>query len=172
MKTRNTILCTLALTFSVACNESVFLDNPPKGNVLETQLMTPAGAEDLCTSAYAALMGPNPQEWSACWYPVTHWTTGSVRSDDAYKGGGGTGDGWETHRLETFTLDATDGVTDSKWYHLCVSIQRCNLALKNLKALSAEDMPQRDCRIAEMNVLRAHYFFELQRMFNQIPFFD
>ena len=172
MKTRNTILCTLALTFSVACNESVFLDNPPKGNVLETQLMTPAGAEDLCTSAYAALMGPNPQEWSVCWYPVTHWTTGSVRSDDAYKGGGGTGDGWETHRLETFTLDATDGVTDSKWYHLCVSIQRCNLALKNLKALSAEDMPQRDCRIAEMNVLRAHYFFELQRMFNQIPWFD
>lgn len=85
--------------------------------------MTPAGAEDLCTSAYAALMGPNPQEWSVCWYPVTHWTTGSVRSDDAYKGGGGTGDGWETHRLETFTLDATDGVTDSKWYHLCVSIQ-------------------------------------------------
>ncbi|MCI6429037.1 MAG: RagB/SusD family nutrient uptake outer membrane protein [Rikenellaceae bacterium] len=109
---------------------------------------------------------------SNCKFRLLRQADQGYRSDDAYKGGGGTGDGWETHRLETFTLDATDGVTDSKWYHLCVSIQRCNLALKNLKALSAEDMPQRDCRIAEMNVLRAHYFFELQRMFNQIPWFD
>lgn len=140
--------------------------------VSEELLMTPEGADQLCTAAYAALMGPNPQDWSVCWFPVTHWSTGSVRADDAYKGGGGTGDGWETHRLETFTLDATDGVTDSKWYHLCVSIQRCNSALRLLNICTEEQIPLRNRRIAEMKVLRAHYFFEMQRMFNLIPWYD
>lgn len=161
-----------AVLATASCKESDFLDNRPQASVNEELLMTPEGSDQLCTSAYAALMGPNPQDWSVCWYPVTHWTTGSVRADDAYKGGGGTGDGWETHRLETYTLDATDGVTDSKWYHLCVSIQRCNSALRVLKQCTLEEVPLRDCRIAEMRVLRAHYFFELQRMFNLIPWFD
>lgn len=172
MKTKHIILVTAVLFGAVSCNEPLFLDNPPQATVSEELLMTPEGSDQLCTAAYAALMGPNPQDWSVCWYPVTHWSTGSVRADDAYKGGGGTGDGWETHRLETFTLDATDGVSDSKWYHLCVSIQRCNSALKVLNHCTEEQVPLRDRRIAEMKVLRAHYFFELQRMFNLIPWFD
>lgn len=172
MKSRYILIAVLSAAIMTACKESTFLDNPPQATVSEDLLMTPEGSDQLCTSAYAALMGPNPQEWSVCWFPVTHWTTGSVRADDAYKGGGGMGDGWETHRLETFTLDATDGVTDSKWYHLCVSIQRCNSALKVLNKCTLEQVPLRDCRIAEMKTLRAHYFFELQRMFNLIPWFD
>lgn len=173
MKTRNIIIATALLALGLtSCNESLFLDNPPQGTVSEEDLITAEGSEQLCIAAYAALMGPNPQEWSVCWTPVTHWSTGSVRADDAYKGGGGTGDGWETHRLEIFTLDATDGVTDSKWYHLCVSIQRCNSALRVLNKLSESQLPYRNCRIAEMKVLRAHYFFEMQRMFNLIPWFD
>lgn len=173
MKTRNIIIAMALLALGLSsCNESLFLDNPPQGTVSEEDLITVEGSEQLCIAAYAALMGPNPQEWSVCWTPVTHWSTGSVRADDAYKGGGGTGDGWETHRLEIFTLDATDGVTDSKWYHLCVSIQRCNSALRVLNKLSESQLPNRNCRIAEMKVLRAHYFFEMQRMFNLIPWFD
>ena len=172
MKTRYFILAAVASLAMVSCNESVFLDNPPQATVSEELLMTPEGSDQLCMAAYAALMGPNPQDWSVCWYPVTHWSTGSVRADDAYKGGGGTGDGWETHRLETFTLDATDPVSDSKWFHLCVSIQRCNSALRVLNKCTEEQVPLRDRRIAEMKVLRAHYFFELQRMYNQIPWYD
>ena len=172
MKTRYFILAAVASLAMVSCNESVFLDNPPQATVSEELLMTPEGSDQLCMAAYAALMGPHPQDWSVCWYPVTHWSTGSVRADDAYKGGGGTGDGWETHRLETFTLDATDPVSDSKWFHLCVSIQRCNSALRVLNKCTEEQVPLRDRRIAEMKVLRAHYFFELQRMYNQIPWYD
>lgn len=172
MKARHIMMTAIASLTIVSCNESVFLDNPPQATVSEELLMTPEGADQLCTAAYAALMGPNPQDWSVCWFPVTHWSTGSVRADDAYKGGGGTGDGWETHRLETFTLDATDGVTDSKWYHLCVSIQRCNSALRLLNICTEEQIPLRNRRIAEMKVLRAHYFFEMQRMFNLIPWYD
>ena len=172
MKAQYMIMAAITALTITSCKESVFLDNPPQATVSEELLMTPEGSDQLCTAAYAALMGPNPQDWSVCWFPVTHWSTGSVRADDAYKGGGGTGDGWETHRLETFTLDATDGVTDSKWYHLCVSIQRCNSALRVLNQCTEEQVPLRERRIAEMKVLRAHYFFELQRMFNQIPWYD
>ena len=172
MKLKNIAIVCAAMLGMTACNENSFLDNPPQGVVSENVLMTADGVDQLCTAAYAALMGPNPQDWSVWWYPTTHWTTGAVRSDDALKGGGGTGDGFETHRLETFTLDATDGVTDSKWYHLFVSVQRCNSALKVLNECSDEQVPTKASRIAEMRTLRAHYFFELQRMFNQIPWFD
>ncbi len=173
MKVRNIFLSIIVTASTLTgCNESSFLDNPPQGVVSESVLKTADGVEELCTAAYAALMGPNPQDWSVWWYPVTHWTTGAVRSDDALKGGGGTGDGNETHRLEIFTLDATDGVTDSKWYHLYVSVQRCNSALKVLNETSTDAVPLKDQRIAEMKVLRAHYFFELQRMFNKIVWFD
>ncbi|MBQ8713323.1 MAG: RagB/SusD family nutrient uptake outer membrane protein [Prevotella sp.] len=172
MKLKNIAIIGAAMLSMTACNEDSFLDNPPQGVVSENVLMTADGVDQLCTAAYAALMGPNPQDWSVWWYPTTHWTTGAVRADDALKGGGGTGDGFETHRLETFTLDATDGVTDSKWYHLYVSVQRCNSALKVLAECTDEQIPDKAVRIAEMRVLRAHYYFELQRLFNQIPWFD
>ena len=172
MKFKNIAIISIAALMTAACNEDTFLDNPPQGVVSENVLMTAEGVDQLCTAAYGALMGPNPQDWSVWWYPTTHWTTGAVRADDALKGGGGPGDGSETHRLETFTLDATDGVTDSKWYHLYVSVQRCNSALKVLNNCTVDEVPAKASRVAEMKVLRAHYYFELQRLFNQIPYFD
>ena len=93
MKAQYMIMAAITALTITSCKESVFLDNPPQATVSEELLMTPEGSDQLCTAAYAALMGPNPQDWSVCWYPVTHWSTGSVRADDAYKGGGGTGDG-------------------------------------------------------------------------------
>ena len=97
MKLKNIAIIGAAMLSMTACNEDSFLDNPPQGVVSENVLMTADGVDQLCTAAYAALMGPNPQDWSVWWYPTTHWTTGAVRADDALKGGGGTGDGFETH---------------------------------------------------------------------------
>ena len=95
-----------------------------------------------------------------------------MRSDNAYKGGGGVGDLNEVHRMETFDMDATNGFLDSKWYHLYCSVQRCNSALRVLNAATDEQVNGRVSRIAEMKVLRAHYYFELSRLFNKIPYFD
>lgn len=172
MKFKNIAIVTAAALLTVSCSEDSFLDNKPQG-VLSDEVIQGDGRIDLLTNAaYAALMGPNPQDWSVWLFPVTNWTYGSVRSDDAYKGGGGTGDCADIHRMEIMDMDATNGNVDSKWYHLYTSVQRCNAALRMLNDMTDEQVTDRSVQIAEMKFLRAHFYFELSRLFNKIVYFE
>ncbi len=157
---------------TVGCNEDSFLSQKPQGSLSEDVMTSTQGADLLVNAAYAALGGPEGQSWSVWCHPTSNWTYGEVRSDNAYKGGGGVGDLNEVHRMETFDMDATNGFLDSKWYHLYCSVQRCNSALKVLNAATDDQVKDRGSRIGEMKVLRAHYYFELSRLFNKIPYFD
>lgn len=155
----------------VACSDD-FLENKPQGSLNDAVMGSSDGAELLCNAAYAALGGPEGQDWSVWLTPTSNWSYGEVRSDNAYKGGGGTGDVNEVHRMEIFDVDASNGNLDSKWYHLYCSVQRCNSALRVLNAYDNSEIDNRQSRIGEMRVLRAHFFFELSRLFNKIPYFD
>jgi hypothetical protein len=154
-----------------ACSDD-FLENKPQGSLNDAVMGSTDGAELLVNSAYAALGGPEGQDWSVWCHPTSNWTYGEVRSDNAYKGGGGTGDLNEVHRMEIFDVEANNGFLDSKWYHLYCSLQRCNAALNVLNAYSDAEIDNRQSRIGEMKVLRAHFFFELVRLFNKVPYFD
>lgn len=157
---------------ATSCNEDSFLDLKPQGSLNEDIMTSTEGADLLVNAAYAALGGPEGQSWSVWCHPTTNWTYGEVRSDNAYKGGGGVGDINEVHRMETFDMDATNGFLDSKWYHLYCSVQRCNSALRVLNTATDEQVKGRISRISEMKVLRAHYYFELNRLFNRVPYFE
>ena len=163
---------TAAALLTVSCSEDSFLDNKPQGGVSDEVIQGDGRIDLLTNAAYAALMGPNPQDWSVWLFPVTNWTYGSVRSDDAYKGGGGTGDCADIHRMEIMDMDATNGNVDSKWYHLYTSVQRCNAALRMLYDMTDEQVTDRSVQIAEMKFLRAHFYFELSRLFNKIVYFE
>lgn len=153
-----------------SCDEGSFLSIKPQATLSEELLTDESGLELLCTSAYAALAGPEAQSWEAWLAPTTNWSYGEVRSDNAYKGGGGVGDIVELHRIETFDTDPSNGMLDQKWYHLYCSISRANAALRTAKAQTAN--PVAATRAAEMRVLRAHYYFELSRLFCHVPYFD
>lgn len=66
-----------------SCDESRFLDIKPQGTLNDDLLSSADGVELLVTSAYAGLKGPNRDMH---WVPMTNWTYGEVRSDNAYKG--------------------------------------------------------------------------------------
>lgn len=172
MKLKYVYILGAVTLMNVSCNEDSFLDLKPQGSLNETIMTSTRGADLLVNAAYAALGGPEGQSWSVWCHPTSNWTYGEVRSDNAYKGGGGVGDLNEVHRMETFDMDATNGFLDSKWYHLYCSVQRCNSALRVLNSATDEQVSGRASRIAEMKVLRAHYYFELSRLFNKIPYFD
>ena len=106
------------------------------------------------------------------WVPMTNWTYGEVRSDNAYKGGGGVNDGDFCTLLETFKIDATWSNADEKWFQLYCCLQRCNSALRVMNTLDENALPMIKSRKAEMKVIRAHFFFELVRLFKQVPYFD
>ena len=164
-----TALIALVLQLT-ACDD--FLDTKPLGVISEEGLQSADGVEPLVIAAYAALAGPESR-WDTWWRPTTNWIQGEVRSDNAYKGGGGITDGWETHAYETFTgVYPTIGLIDNSWFLLYCSVQRCNSALRVLNQTTEAEVPHRQRLIGEMKVLRAHYFFELARQFRKIPYFD
>ena len=154
-----------------ACNKE-FLDSKPRGTLSDELLNTPEAIELLCVSAYSALAGPEGND-GAFLSPTSNWVYGDVRAETAYKGGGGIGDIWEFNAFETFTgVYATNGLLDRKWFHLYRSVQRANNAIRRLNAVTEEEVPLKQVRLGEMKFLRAHYFFELSRLFNRIHYFD
>lgn len=49
-------------------------------------------------------------------------------------------------------------------------MQRCNAAISTISKYAEGDI--RTSRLAELKTLRAHYYFELSRLFNKVPYFD
>lgn len=153
-----------------SCSDS-FMENIPQGSLNDGVMNSPESVDLLVNAAYASLYGflegyhPNT-------LPTNNWTYGEVRSDNAYKGGGGTGDVYDAHLIETFDNTAETGNLDQKWFLLYCSVSRCNSALRVLNNVTEEEVPAKAQRIAEMKVLRAHFYFELVRFFNKIPYQD
>ncbi|HWZ04864.1 MAG TPA: RagB/SusD family nutrient uptake outer membrane protein [Mucilaginibacter sp.] len=150
-----------------------FLDYQPQGALTLAQVSTPAQVDGLCTAAYAAI---GNDFWDG---PITSmWEYGSVRSDDAYKGGGSVSDQFQMDVYEQFYLlnpenngAGNDGFT-STWTRCYGAISRADLALRTLNTMTDAQFPNRTIRIGEIHFLRGHMFFLLKVLFNQVPYFD
>lgn len=125
--------------------------------------------EKMVTAAYA-MLGDDYHN-----YPFNLWPYGDVRSDDAYKGGGSTGD-TDYHAVEIFsTMTASKpSLSDQIWYRLYVAVSRCNKALISLEdygeAELGADLAKE--RKAEVLFLRAHFYFKLLMLYKHIPWID
>ena len=153
--------------FFNSCNKQ--LEYNPTGILSSADLTSPTAVEGLVTAAYAGIgngdmIGPI----------YSMWAYGSVRSDDAYKGGGGTGDVYEIDALEHYnTVQPTFGAFVSRtWQNLFKSISRANVALRAASALSDAEFPQKKSRLAELKFLRAHSYFTMKLLYKNIPIFD
>ena len=170
MKLKN-ILASLCVVMTTGCSDN-FLENPPQGSLSDGVMNSPEAIELLVNAAYASLYGMTNEQGDPCMRPTTNWSYGEVRADNAYKGGGGEGDVWDVHAMETFQLQSNNGNLDGKWFNLYSLISRCNSALRVLKAADPNEYKDRDMRIAEVKVIRAHHYFEPVRLFNKVPYID
>jgi hypothetical protein len=164
-------LVTIASMLLGSCKK--YLDYQPQGALSASNLTSPTAVDGLATAAYAGIAN---DWWDA---PITsNWEWGSVRSDDAYKGGGGLNDQQQMDKYEQFYLvnSSNNGAGDfgfpGAWIRAYAAISRCNTALRALNKLTDAEMPARTTRIGEMHFLRGHMFFLLKVLFNQIPWFD
>ena len=165
------ILFATVILFSIGCKK--YLDYKPQGAVSASDLTTPTAADGLATAAYAGIAN---DWWDA---PITSmWEYGSVRSDDAYKGGGAIGDQQQMDKYEQFYLvnSSNNGAGDfgfpGTWIRAYGAISRINNALRALNNLTDAEFPQRTMRIGEMHFLRGHMYFLLKVLFRNIPWFD
>lgn len=153
------------------------LDTQPKGVINSENLEgSPEAADALVVAAYAALSNVYDDGLfppiSAIFYPASNWSFGDVRSDDAYKGGGGTGDIGELNSLERGDVFPSNTLVLQKWQALYVAISRTNKALKALNNFTTDEFPEVNTRIAEVRALRGHFYFELKRHFFTYPYID
>ena len=165
------ILLATAILFSIGCKK--YLDYQPQGALSASGLTSPTAVDGLATAAYAGIAN---DWWDA---PITSmWEYGSVRSDDAYKGGGDIGDQQQMDKYEQFYLlnSSNNGAGDfgfpGTWIRAYEAISRINVALRALNGLTDAQFPKRTTRIGEMHFLRGHMYFLLKVMFRNIPWFD
>ena len=173
MKTYKLLILFAIMVIAFSCTK--VLDQAPKGALSIENLNDRNGAEALVVAAYAILdqvRSEGSPAGGALTNPVSNWTTGDVRSDDAYKGGGGTGDISDLNSLELGIVDPTNGIINNKWRALYYGVSRCNKALKVLNQLSDNGYPLRTRRIAEVKVLRGTFYFELKKHFRTYPYID
>ena len=162
-----TAFITSGLLFCSSCKKA--LDYTPTGVLSSSDLTSATAVEGLVTAAYAAIgngdiIGPI----------YSNWAYGSVRSDDAYKGGGGTGDVGEVDALEHYNLvsPTMDAFVSRTWKNLFKSISRANVALRAVNSLSDAAFPNKKIRLAELKFLRAHSYFTMKLLYKNIPIFD
>lgn len=161
------MICGL-LTFVLAACSGSFLDYTPKGTISGNNLNTPENINKLIIAAYSSL---GNDHWTVPF--ETLWGMGDVRSDNAYKGGGGQGDIPDLNKAELFTfITPVLGRIDGLWSRLYVGISRVDEALKALNEINVKKLPKKKEREAEMHFLRGHYFFKLKILFKHIPYFD
>ena len=149
-----------------------FLENVPQGSLTDGVMTSPEAVDLLVNAAYASLYGMTNEQSDPCMRPTTNWSYGEVRADNAYKGGGGEGDVWDVHAMETFQLQSNNGNIDGKWFNLYSLISRCNSALRVLNNCDESVIKDKEKLTAEVKVLRAHHYFELVRLFNKVPYID
>ena len=167
MRTTKFFLLLLLAVALISCDSA--LDENPSGKLSGDQLNTPSRVEGLVTAAYAALGNGH---WTAATY-TDPWPWGSVRSDNAYKGGGSVADQGEYNNYEQFSSIRTDlAKADQFWTKSYQGISRANLALERLNQLSEEDFPEKTTRQAEVRFIRGHFYFMLKIMFKHVPFVE
>ena len=151
----------LILIFFSACTD--ILNEEPTG-ILTTENVQNA-YESALTAAYSALGNDHYDK------PLSLWPYGTVRSDDAYKGGSGEQDISTFHFFEISKNISTEfGEVDALWYQCYVSISRANSAIKAINA--AENLTNKEAKIAEARFLRGHFYFLLKILFKNIPYID
>ncbi|WP_215223484.1 RagB/SusD family nutrient uptake outer membrane protein [Echinicola shivajiensis] len=168
MKNYKNYIAAVLIGFSlISCSED-FLEYEPTGVLSSDNVATPENAEGLVIAAYA---GIGNDEMVG---PLTHmWVFGSVRSDDAYKGGGGRSDVGEIDRYEQYNLtipDQGDFMAPRTWTNYYKAISRANFALQVINEIPDSDYDNKTIRLAELRFLRAHSHFMLKKLFKNIPY--
>ena len=100
------------------------------------------------------------------WAPVL--TLSDILSDDSYAGGSDANDGLQQQQMNTFMIPTTNTIVRSIWIKNYLGIYRANLFLEKIGDMQAdEDFKSRT--IAEAKFLRAYFYFEQVRFFENVP---
>ena len=155
-----------------ACSDK-FLDVPATGQLAAGQLTSKAGLEGVLLSSYAQLNGRGAEFSRAA--SSFNWVRGSVSGGDANKGSNSGDAGGLTNfsTFQRFEINPSNQDVNAKWRGMYEGVTRANAVLRILPTATADVSAADKTRLsAEARFLRAHYYFELKRSFNMVPYVD
>jgi hypothetical protein len=146
-----------------------YLEFQPKGTLTEEEVLSVENVDNLVTAAYAAI---GNDFWNQS--ITSMWVYSSVRSDDAYKGGGSVQDQFIINQFEQYNLTQADvtAYLPFTWTNLYESISRANFAMTSLNGLTDQEFELKSARMGEMRFLRGHAHFMAKVMWKHIPYVD
>lgn len=170
MKKLHIVAKALIFLAFVSC-ENELLDVPAQGALSEAVLANRKGVEKLLVGAYGNLDGVVSGAGSAWETAPDNWIYGSIAGGDAHKGSFG-GDQPGIDPIMRFTADGSNGFFNSKWNAVYDGVTAANAVLALMP--KAEDISEEDRNDieAQARFLRAHYYFDLKKMFNRVPWID
>ncbi|MDW7691125.1 RagB/SusD family nutrient uptake outer membrane protein [Flammeovirgaceae bacterium SG7u.111] len=167
MKITKKIALTLSflIVFSVSCKED-FLEVLPTASLSEAQLASIKGMEGSLIGAYSILLGRDGFYSSS-----DNWFWGSVVGGEANKGSD-PGDQSGVNEIMQYNTQTTNGEVNLKYRVSYEGVARSNAVLK--LGVLAEDVPDeaKVGIIAEARFLRGHYYFEMKKIFGDVPYVD
>lgn len=153
----------LAISFLGACGKS-FLDVEPKGTQLESNYYK--DAPEVFLGLVAAY---DPMGWEGV-DSYGNFVSLNAASDDCYGGGGSSSDVPYINSMNNYTLTPALGPQQDFWDKGYTGVTRANTILTKLENPVpdlSEELKNR--YVAEAKFLRAYYYFELVRLFCNIP---
>lgn len=149
----------------IACSDD-FTELPAIGALSDEDLQNEAGVNVLLVGAYSALDG-NRNNLSGNGFAASgdNWWF-DVLSDDAHKGSTD-GDQADLFEVEVYNWATGNGYILGKWSSIFAGVNRANGVISLIASLSEGDFSS---QLAQARFLRAHYNFELQRIYGNVPY--
>lgn len=164
----------IAAAFSLSliafsCRES-FLEIAPRASIDQSTLLSKKGIDGQLIGVYSYLNGRANRMASA-----SNWVWGSIAGGDANKGTD-PGDFNDINPIQRYEPVPTQGVIWDNWRGRYEGVARANGVLRSIELAkkAGSDLTETDIKniTAETRFLRGHYYFELKRSFNNVPYVD
>lgn len=162
---KKTLIITLLLGLFSGCSDD-FLEVTPQATLFASNYFkTESQVEESLIAVYDAL--GHQKGFDLAWSP--YLVIAETLSDDAYAGGQDAGDGAEENEINTFNISTGNEVVHSIWKRNYFGIYRANFTIEKARALQNTTEEFRNQIIGEAKFLRAYFYFEQVRFFENIP---
>ena len=152
----------LGLGLLTGCTEK-FLDETPRDQLTTVNFYRNEADAILATNAAYSQLNRAGQ------YNYALWGIGDIMSDNSTTGGGGGTDGEEEQQLDNFNIPSTNPMTTKLWAGCYVGIGAANLVLQKVPGIANMNPGIRKRCLGEAQFLRAKYYFDLVRVFGDVP---
>jgi len=155
------IICMIGVLAS--CNKKIDL-NPITSDVETNFYKNQNDCFQGLVAAYNVLLWDAPQNQNAPFQIISE-----VLGDRCFAGGASATDVPGVIRIDRGVIRKDDPTPRALWYKYYTGIYRCNLLLEKMPAASFDDNAVKDRFTAECKFLRAYYYFDLVRLFGNVP---